>query len=246
MKKVLVYDFPTRFFHWTIAGLFVSAYFIAQVFDDDSSLYPYHMMLGFTLASAVVLRVFWGLIGSKYARFSSFALNPRLLAEYLRDVLTAKTKIFTGHNPASSWAAIAMMSFSLGLAFTGFQMAQGNNKEFYEDIHELLANGFMIVAVTHVAGVIFHTLRHRDPIALSMVSGTKSVREGSLPAGSSHLFSGLVFLIAVGFVATSLFRSYDPAQRSFSVFGTTLQVGEHDHEEHGDHAEGLTHDDDND
>jgi cytochrome b len=230
MQKILVYDIPTRIFHGLMAGLFVAAYGIAQVFDDDSSLYPYHMMIGFTLAGAVVLRVLWGVIGSRYARFSSFELNPSALVNYLKDAVTAKTKIFAGHNPASSWAAILMMAISLGLALTGFQMTQGDNKEFYHEAHELLANGFMFVVVFHILGVIFHTIRHKDPIGLSMISGKKLVTVDAQAIPSSQLVPGIIFLALVVFFATPIFNSYNSANKTFVVFGKTLSVGENENE----------------
>lgn len=246
MKKLLVYDFPTRFFHWVMAGAFVSAYFIAQVFDDESPIYPYHMMIGLTLASAVLLRIVWGIFGSKYSRFSEFALKPTELFSYMKDALSSKTKIFAGHNPASSWVAILMMLMALGLAFTGFQMALKNNKEFFEEVHELLANGFMILAVTHVVGIIFHTVRHRDPIGLSMLSGKKTTPAATSAISSSHPLTAVIFLLIVGFVATSLFRSYDPQKRSFSVFGTILEFESHEHGTKSAQGEHEEHDHDGD
>ena len=35
MNAVRVYDLPTRVFHWSFAGLFVAAYAIANLVDDE-------------------------------------------------------------------------------------------------------------------------------------------------------------------------------------------------------------------
>lgn len=35
MTAVRVYDLPTRVFHWAFAGLFVAAYAIANLMDDE-------------------------------------------------------------------------------------------------------------------------------------------------------------------------------------------------------------------
>lgn len=74
MKTTKVYDLPTRIFHWLFAATFVGAFFIAKVIDDDSPSYVFHMLLGLVLVLTVALRVVWGVVGSRYARFSSLSL----------------------------------------------------------------------------------------------------------------------------------------------------------------------------
>ncbi len=207
MRKSLAYDLPTRLFHWIFAGLFVSAFFIAKTIDDDSPTYAYHMLLGLMLAFTAALRIIWGLVGTRYARFTSFRLSPRELIEYFSSLLSSKTRRELGHNPASSWAAIAMLFFTFGLAFTGIQMAQGNNKEFFEEIHELFANAFVLTVIVHIGGVIFHTLRHKDPIALSMVTGLKT-SDGSEPAiEKSRPVTAILFLILIAAFGVNLVKS---------------------------------------
>lgn len=77
MSIKLAYDLPTRIFHWCFALLFVFSFFIAKVIDDDSALYAYHMLSGILMSLLVILRVFWGFVGTRYARFSSFMLHPK-------------------------------------------------------------------------------------------------------------------------------------------------------------------------
>lgn len=239
MKKTKVYDLPTRLFHWTFAGLFLAAFAIAKTVDDESTVFSYHMLLGIMLSAVVLWRVVWGFVGSRYARFSSFKLNPKDLFVYFRDFFSSHTKRDVGHNPASSWAAITMFVLALGLGLTGYLMAQGTNKEFFEDLHELLANGFIIVVISHIAGILLHTVRHRDAIGLSMVHGKKSF-ESSLGIAKSHNFAALVFVVFVGAFAFQLVKNYDSGSQSLNMFGQTLQLGE---AEDGDHGDGG-HDDD--
>ena len=233
MRKSLAYDLPTRLFHWIFAGLFVSAFFIAKTIDDDSPTYAYHMLLGITLAFTAALRIIWGVIGTRYARFTSFRLSPREMIEYFSSLLSNKTRRELGHNPASSWAAITMLFFTFGLAFTGIQMAQGNNKEFFEEIHELFANAFVITVVAHIGGVIFHTLRHKDPIALSMVTGQKT-SDGNEPAiQSSRPVIAILFLILIAAFGVNLVRNYDSTTQKLNAFGLSLQLGEAENENDG-------------
>ena len=246
MDKAKVYDLPTRLFHWLFAGLFIAAFAIAKLIDDESPWFSQHMLLGMTLFVTTLLRVVWGIIGSRYARFSSFPLNPLRLIEYFREILSTKGRTYFAHNPASAWAAIVMIGLALGLGATGYLMASGQ-KEVFEDIHELMANAFAFVAVAHVAGVVLHSLRHRDGVALSMIHGMKNNKEGASPIASSHRLVAMGMAGIIGLFAFHIYKNYDAAQATTSVFGVKLQLGENESaEKHGNAKEGAEHEDDDD
>lgn len=171
IQKRLVYDLPMRLFHWTFALGFVIAFIISQTVDDDQVAFVYHKLIGLTLAFSVILRVLWGFLGNKYALFKEFDLKISHLFHYFKDLMTSKTKAYLGHNPASSWAALGMMVCALVLAVTGYLMELRWNKGTIEDIHEIVAYVFLGLAVSHVLGIAVHTLRHKEAIGLSMLSG---------------------------------------------------------------------------
>jgi cytochrome b len=223
--RTLVYDAPTRLFHWLFAGLFVAAFSIATA-AEHSAAFPLHMLAGMLLACLVVLRVIWGLVGTRHARFSSFALRPRDLYEYFRGLFTGSGRKWAGHNPASSWSALLMIALAAGLGVTGLLMTSGGDPERYEEIHEVLANSFLVVALAHVAGVLLHVLRYRDAFPRSMVDGRKAeVPEGTGIAGTRPL-AALFLLILVAAAGTTLWNGYDPRASTLSVFGATLHLGE--------------------
>lgn len=230
MKKQLVYDLPTRIFHWLFAGLFIAAFLIAKTIDDDSPVFSYHMLAGLMLGFLVILRLVWGLFGSKYAKFSSFALHPGELLSYFKGIVSGDKKKWPGHNPASSWAALAMMGFALGLGITGYLMASGQ-KESFEDLHELLANGFLVVVLLHIAGVLLHALRHRDGIALSMIHGQKN--QVTPEAGISSTGTGVALLLIVLLSAFSMYlaKNFNSQTRILNFFGTSLELGESEENE---------------
>jgi cytochrome b len=226
------YDWPTRLFHWFFAALFVGAFTIAKNVDDESPTYAYHMLLGILLVAVVLLRLIWGFIGSRYARFSSFSLNPLDLIRYFKNMFTSKDERHLGHNPASSWAGVLMMIFVLGLGYTGYMMtSRGGNKEAFEDAHELLANAFLIVAILHVLGIIVHTLKFRDAIGMSMIHGDKRLNGKHGGILSTHPIVGLLFLVVVGLFGLNLNRNYDRTTQNLNLFGYTLQLGESESDE---------------
>jgi cytochrome b len=229
MRKNLVYDLPTRLFHWLFAGLFVTAYVIGST-AEHSALFPWHMLAGLTMALVVVLRVVWGVVGTRHARFASFPLGPAALVRYFKGLVTGRQRPVAGHNPASSWVAIVLMGLALGLGVTGYLMTSGGNPEALEEVHELLANTFLAVVLLHIAGLVLHSLRHRDGFALSMVDGRKQQIEPAETIAGARPVVGMLFIAIVAAFAVHLVRNYDAGTQSLNLFGTTLQLGEHEHE----------------
>lgn len=231
MKQTKVYDLPTRFFHWLFVGYFVGAFFIAKTYDDESLQYPYHMIIGLIMAFTVILRIVWGITGSTHARFSSFPLKPSELINYLKNMFSTQAKRYTGHNPASGWAGIIMMLLALGLAITGYMMVQNINKEFVEEVHELMANAFLVVAIGHVAGIVLHTLKYKDNIGLSMIHGNKEGLEKADEIKNTYPVIGIIFLVLVGLFAGNIIKNYDNNTQQLTFFGQTYNLGENEEDE---------------
>lgn len=223
-RKELVYDLPTRLFHWCFALLFLSAFGIAKIIDDESRVFTVHMLLGLTLGGIVLWRMVWGVIGSQYARFSQFALHPRELVAYLTGILSKKKEHWTGHNPASSWASLFMMMSGLGLVLSGILMISGIGKEFAEEFHDWFATGFAVLVILHVCGLILHSIQYRDGIAFSMVTGKKE--DVNKPISKVHMGSAAFLLALLLGWAIYLVQNFDPQSQKLRLPGLTLQLGE--------------------
>lgn len=236
MKK-LVYDLPTRFFHWLFAGLFLISFIIAKTVSDETVWFGFHAISGLTLSFLVLLRIIWGFFGTQHARFSGFALNPMDLINYFKGIKNGDKKTWSGHNPASSWAGIAMMLFAIGLGITGYLMTSGPNKENFEDFHEILAYAFLITVILHVAGIILHTVRHKEMIGLSMITGEKSNIPADQAIKSSQYVFGIILLVLVFSFGYHLVKNYDQQNFSLQFFGTKLQLGENETNKDGNDIE---------
>ncbi|MGJ8686012.1 MAG: cytochrome b/b6 domain-containing protein, partial [Spongiibacteraceae bacterium] len=212
MSTQRVYDLPTRLFHWLFAASFLAAFTISNTVDDDDAAFSFHMIAGLLMCFTLLWRIVWGAIGSRHARFSDFSLNPAELASYLKGIFSDKTRLWPGHNPASSWAAVIMMALGIGLGTTGYLMVSSGS-ESLEDVHELMANAFIIIVLLHIAGIIIHTLKHKDPIGKSIVTGNKQhISEKSVPV-ASHTMTGVILLVlTIGF-GGYLLQNFDSKTR---------------------------------
>lgn len=224
MTRIKVWDFPTRVFHWLLVVTFAAAFSIAQFTSDKDPLFHVHALLGLVIGLMVVLRTIWGFAGSRYARFSSFLFSPKDLIGYMRDAFSSKGKRYIGHNPGSGYAVFAMLVLLSGIVATGLLSQAG---KIFEELHEFFVYAMLAVVSAHVLGVIWHTIRHKENIAFSMVTGTK---EGVQDQGiiSARPLAGFIFLLLTGLWTAGLFNGYDPNSRqtTLPVFGTSIKLGE--------------------
>jgi hypothetical protein len=155
--------------------------------------------------------------------------------------MSTKTKRYLGHNPASSYAAIAMYIFTLGLAVTGILMSKGLYKHQAEDLHELFAKGFLITAIAHIVGIGIHHIKHRDRLIYSMIDGEKQKVAGADGISSTKPFVAIIFIGLLVTFVLYLNHQFDSKNGSLQLFGTSLQLGENDN---NDKHEDSNEDDD--
>ena len=187
-SRILVWDAPTRVFHWALALSFIGAFVTA----DSERLRDVHVVLGYTVFGLIAFRLIWGFVGTRYARFGSFAFGPTAVADYLRSLLTLRPQHFLGHNPAGSVAIYALLALGLLAALTGYAHYNELGGGWLEDLHEGLANAMLAVVFVHVAGVVVSSLLHRENLARAMVTGYKTGDPAGAIRGARWLVAALV------------------------------------------------------
>lgn len=169
-RKILVWDVPVRVFHWLMVLSFAGAYITAE--SEQWRLL--HVTLGYTMAGLVVFRILWGLIGTRYARFSSFIRGPKAVARYVAAMLRKQPEHYVGHNPAGALAIVAMLGLTLVIAATGWALYNDIGGEWLEEAHEVAANVMLAVVFIHIAGVLAVSWLHRENLVRAMFSGRKT------------------------------------------------------------------------
>ena len=84
--RVLVWDRFVRLFHWSLLTL------IAGCWATSDSGKTLHEAMGYAIGALIAMRLVWGFIGPRHARFADFVRGPRAVLGYLRDLLA-------GHEP---------------------------------------------------------------------------------------------------------------------------------------------------
>jgi cytochrome b len=182
-SKIPVWDPIVRGFHWILAATFLTAYITEE---DFLSL---HVWAGYILLAAIAVRIVWGFIGTRHARFSDFVTSPSTAVQYVKDTFMLKAKRYIGHNPAGGLMIMIMLVSLTITGITGlllygaeehagpvagwFIAASPFWEDSLEEVHEFFANFTMVLVVIHLAGVLVESVLHRENLVRAMLSGNK-------------------------------------------------------------------------
>jgi cytochrome b len=182
MKRILVWDVPTRVFHWTLAATFA----LAWLTSESDVWLSHHVFFGYLMLALLGFRMVWGFVGGAYARFSSFRFSPKAGLNYLREVLAGRAARHIGHNPAGSQAIYLLLLLVLVVGVTGIFILGGEEQHglasgwfgmaagrVLKKLHEAAATFMLLVVAGHVAGVLLESLLHKETLARSMLTGFK-------------------------------------------------------------------------
>ncbi len=185
--SIQVWDLFVRASHWLIAVGFFVAYFT----EDDAM--TVHAWAGYLVGTLLVLRLIWGLVGPRYARFSNFIYAPGAVLNYFWTLVRGRAKRYIGHSPAGG-AMIVLLILALaatvgtGLVLYAQEHAAGPLAPFIahtrqigahehgsalEEVHETLANVTVALVIFHVLGVILASFVHRENLVGAMITGRK-------------------------------------------------------------------------
>ena len=209
--EVVIWDAPTRVFHW----LFVISFAIAYVTHESDRFLFHHVYAGYLFIGLIAFRLVWGFWGTHHARFRSFAYDWPSVSAYLKGLITGSASRYIGHNPAGSWAIFLMLTLSVLITVTGVLVLGGEeghgplkNIVSYDigsatkELHEGLANFMLLVVVLHVAGVLVESFIHKENLIWSMIVGRKAADAGTQGV---HVYPLLATLMLALVFASALF-----------------------------------------
>lgn len=197
---IRVWDWPVRVFHWSLALCVFIAYFTGE--SEQYSLL--HQTLGYAAAGLIAFRLFWGVVGTRYARFQEFVRGPQAVWAYLRSIRQGHAQHHVGHNPVGGVAVLLLMSLVALTALSGWLIAAGDAPGWQEELHELAANTLMMLVAVHVLGVLLSSRLHRENLVAAMWSGFKHGHAHQGIARSWWALGLLLLLALVAFIVSQL------------------------------------------
>lgn len=213
MTKSYIWPLANRVSHVLLILFFAAAY----ILGDFDELLSYHVAFGLALGVVFLFRGVWGFIGPQHSKFKDFNFNLLDLKEYLLSPFS-KTKEYAGHNPASSWAMVAMLVVAFlailtGVLTYGIEENHGvlsflhssyfKEMEIFKDIHEFFSNLFLAIVGVHIAGVLINRFIKKSDAIDSMVSGYKKLADKvDVKTNIAQKIFGIIWIVA------SLFSLY--------------------------------------
>ncbi|MCC6502523.1 MAG: cytochrome b/b6 domain-containing protein [Deltaproteobacteria bacterium] len=215
-ERVLVdvWDWPTRILHWLNAGivialivLIIGAEWMEELGVARELRRPVkeaHACLGHLFMVTLFLRIIWGFIGNRYARFTDIvplkgwqwqAIGHNI-KWYLSGFKGRAAKV-TGHDPLAALFYTVLFIVLIGQALTGMLLSGaefntfpgslftgGMSEEALEGLEEALEGphkaGFLFILLfiaAHLIGLVAHELKEKTGLLTSMVNGKKCLRK---------------------------------------------------------------------
>lgn len=187
--EIRVWDIFVRVFHWSL----VVAFLVAYVSEDISLV---HVWAGYLVGTLVILRILWGFVGTRYARFSNFVYRPRKVFRYTLHLLGFGGRRYLGHSPAGGAMVLALLVIMLLIVSSGLitlAMSEGTGLlsggiamnpsagRLWKEAHELLADAALVLVLLHICGVLWASLVHGENLTKAMWDGKKRSRDAYHP-----------------------------------------------------------------
>jgi cytochrome b len=178
---MILWDLPTRIFHWSLVVCVAGSYLTGE--DGDLDL---HQTFGLCVIGLVLFRIMWGFVGSESSRFASFLRGPSAILTYLRAVRSGAHPFTPTHNPLGALSVIALLALllvqaGLGLFATDDIFFEGplNGWVSYDMAailtgwHHLTFDGLAILIILHLVAIGAYAVLLRTDLVSPMVTGRK-------------------------------------------------------------------------
>ncbi len=215
LRKVLVWDAPTRLFHWLVVALVAAAYALWRLNWMD-----WHAWAGDVVLALVLFRLLWGFFGSETARVSRLLAAPGEAVRHLAHLLRREPDRQVGHNPAGGWMVVLLLALLLGEILTGIYVANDVADEgpFTELVPAPVANAItalhwifwdvLLAAVAlHVLAILVYAVAKRHNLLLPMITGWKALPD-SVPRPRMAGRARALFLLGCGALAAAAIANF--------------------------------------
>ncbi|MCX2546663.1 cytochrome b/b6 domain-containing protein [Pseudomonas sp. COW5] len=169
-ESLRLWDPVVRVFHLSIAGVFAANYFFNEAGDD------WHVWLGYYAMGWLLVRLVWGFVGPRSARWSDFWPTPSRLAAHARSLIAGRPEHRLGHSPIGALVMISMLLALLTVGVSGWAMEEVDalwGADWPLQVHETAADALLALVIVHIAAALFESVQVRDNLPLSMLTGRR-------------------------------------------------------------------------
>jgi cytochrome b len=208
--RVLVWDLPTRLFHWLLVALVAFSFYSGKT---GGLLMTYHEWSGVAILVLVLFRVLWGFWGGAYARFADFLKGPRKVWRYALGLFGPDYRPHLGHNPLGGWSIVAVLACLFVQAATGlfanddiftegplYAWVSKDTSDWLTGIHHLNQNILLGLVALHLAAIAFHFVVKHENLVIPMATGRKAWHTAA-PGGEASLIKAVVLAVVLATVA---------------------------------------------
>ena len=157
----------TRLFHGALALGFAGAFITSEM----ESIRQVHVILGYTVLGALVLRLAWGLIGRRTARLSVWGQKLRLASPLWASLRQGKLPLAQAQTVLQGLATLSLLVLAVLVIASGYASLESLTGEWVEDVHEAMGNAMLAVVLVHLVLVGVASVARRQNQALTMLTG---------------------------------------------------------------------------
>ena len=178
LKRVKVWDWPLRIWHWLFA-LCIGCLLYTGL-SGDLSLLAWHMRFGYTMVGLVLFRLLWGVWGGLYARWASYRVGPRAILRHFVGGRVDNPHTAPGRAMALALVVLAAIQAGTGLfandaIFTEGPLARYVSGAVSNDltwVHNRVFWAIIACVAAHLSAHVIYALR-KDHTPLAMFTGKK-------------------------------------------------------------------------
>jgi len=173
-QQIQVWDPLIRFFHWSIVILVCLNLFILEEGEAP------HRYVGYSVGILLLVRLLWGFIGSRYARFSQWWPKKDSVLSYVNQLKQRQHPYYLGHNPLGALMILALLLGLAGTVLSGWMTTWDAfwGDDWLKEVHGVFANALMLAAGIHAAAVLLTDKLTDHGLLKAMLSGRKQLTEG--------------------------------------------------------------------
>jgi cytochrome b len=194
-QRILVWDLPTRIFHWALALSFAGAFLTAE----SERWRDIHVLLGYTVLGLIAFRLIWGFVGTRYSRFAEFVRRPAYVIRYLAQLLRGHAEHPVGHNPAGAVVILLLLVLGIASGISGWAVYEEIGGDWLEKLHEFISNAMLAVVFIHIVGVLISNYLQGENLIVAMITGRKRGEANQAISSSYPLIAMLLLTALIGF-----------------------------------------------